>query len=204
MILLEDAQECSTLGSCSGYRQNKIDRLNIEKRKLTCRRSLYKFQTCLYGLKNVVATVQRLLDVLLSTVRLQYALVFLNNKIVFYKTLEDSTEHKESVLFLGKDAGNTLKAKRLAFFTNWIDYIGNTIMLWRLEVANSTAETIWKLQVPMTVTKPKSFLRWRNVSRIFLFRLTRTRSLLSKRLPMIQARKRETDTKRRIESTRKI
>lgn len=55
---------------------------------------------------------QRLIDVLLSTVKWQQALASLEDIVIFSKTPDDHIEHTRSVLYLLKDANVTLKLNK--------------------------------------------------------------------------------------------
>lgn len=71
--------------------------------------------------QNAPATFQRVMDVFLSTVKEQHALVYLDDNVVVSKRLKDHIDHTRSVLRLLQYAGVTLKLQNCAFFTNQID-----------------------------------------------------------------------------------
>lgn len=111
-----------------------------------------------FGLGSAPATFQRVRDVVLSTFKRQYALVYLDGIVVVCKTLNDHIKHTKSVLRLPKSASVPLRLKRCTLFSHRIDYSGQVIRPERLEVASHTEDAIEKLQVLNTVTELRSFL----------------------------------------------
>ena len=70
----------------------------------------------LFGLRNAPATFQRALDIMLSGVRWQICLVYLDDVIVFSRTVEQHVKHLDTVLSLLRSAGMSMKLKKCAFF----------------------------------------------------------------------------------------
>ena len=58
-----------------------------------------------FGLKNSPATFQRATDIILAQVKWQYALVYLDDVIVYSKTVEEHFAHLKYVLTLIKETG---------------------------------------------------------------------------------------------------
>lgn len=122
----------------------------------------------LLGLRNARATYSRVMDVMLSTVKWQYDLLYLDDIETFSRSLHDHLNHTRLVLQLLIDAGFTLKLKKCASFTNTIDYLNLVIRPGQLEVSNYTANAIRELNIPTTVTELRSFLNFCSVFRSFV------------------------------------
>ena len=69
-----------------------------------------------FGLKNAPATFQRAVDIILSQVRWQYAPVYLDDVIVYSKTLQEHFTHMRTILGMLKGAGVSLKLPKCHFF----------------------------------------------------------------------------------------
>lgn len=82
----------------------------------------------LFGLFNVPATFQQVIDVIPYTVRWQYTLVDLYDICVFSRTPEERVKHRRRVLRLRKHAGVALKLQNCAFITNRTYSLGD--MIW--------------------------------------------------------------------------
>lgn len=78
----------------------------------------------LFGLKNAPGSFQLAMDVKLSTVYWQFALVYLNDVVIFSKNLEAHYKHVRHVLTLHRCAGVSIKLKKsnfsLTLSTIWV------------------------------------------------------------------------------------
>lgn len=64
-------------------------------------------------------------DIILCKVKQQFALVYIDDIVIFSRTLQEHTAHKTMDLKLFKDVSVALKLKKCAFFTNRIEYLGH-------------------------------------------------------------------------------
>lgn len=80
-----------------------------------------------FGLKNAPGTFQRFMDGIISTVFCQYALVYLDDVIVYSGSSEQHLQHVSNVLQLSKYAEVTLKLKQCHLFNDNVDYLGHVI-----------------------------------------------------------------------------
>lgn len=129
------------------------------------------------------------MDVVLSRVRSQYVIVYMNETVIFSKKPKEHFDHKKSVPRLLKDAYATVKLKKCVSFTNEIDNIGHFTKLEKVKVANHIVEDICRLQIPTLVTGLRLCIGLCNVSKRFLLNITRIESPLSKRLCRSQDKK---------------
>lgn len=60
------------------------------------------------------------------------ALVYLDDVIIYSRTVEEHLTHVRTVLDLLKEAGVTLKLRKCEFFGRSVDYLGHTISPGRL------------------------------------------------------------------------
>ena len=65
-----------------------------------------------FGLKGAPATFQCALDIILSVIRWQICLVYLDDVIVFSRTHVEHAKHLDTVLSLLRSAGISLKLKK--------------------------------------------------------------------------------------------
>lgn len=68
-----------------------------------------------------------MIDVIISTVKWQNARVYLDDVIIFSKTVDERLGHVEEVLRLLADATVTLKLKEGKLLTEAVEYIGHVI-----------------------------------------------------------------------------
>lgn len=76
------------------------------------------------------------MGVILSAVRFQIALVYLDDIVVFSKSLGEHIAHVFDVLTLLRNAGATLKHKRYCFFAEKMNYLRHVTRPRRLELRN--------------------------------------------------------------------
>lgn len=105
------------------------------------------------------------MDVVLVTVKWQYAFVYLDDIVIFSQFSRNQMNHTRLVLSFLKDACATLKLEMCAFFKNTIDYHGHVNGPGRLVVVNHTSHAIRELNTAATVTELSSFLGFFNVLR---------------------------------------
>ena len=85
-----------------------------------CHKGAYQYKRMPFGLTNASATFQRALDIILSAVKWQSYLIYLDDVIVYSKTEEEHVGHVDRVLRLLRDAGVTLRLpKRGSFGRPW-------------------------------------------------------------------------------------
>lgn len=87
-----------------------------------------------FGLREARGTFQRSMDVVLLTVKWQFALDYLDNIVIFSKTTKEHIYHMREVLTLLNIAGVPLKLNNFQFFAKTFAYLGHVIGPRRLEM----------------------------------------------------------------------
>ena len=121
-----------------------------------------------FGLRNIPATFQRALDIILSGVRWHSCLIYLDDVIVFSCTTEDHFRHVDEILTLLRNAGVTLKLKKCAFFQPRVDYLGHVITPGKLSVTTENTKSFTHATFPKNTTQLRSFFGAANVYRRFV------------------------------------
>ena len=80
-----------------------------------------------FGLRNVPATFQRALDIILSGFRWRMCLVYIDDIIFFSQNYDANLDHLEHFLYLLKNTGIKLKLKKCFFLRDEVEYRGHTI-----------------------------------------------------------------------------
>ena len=96
--LLAGAHYFTTLDLASGYWQVPMEKLSQEKTAFATHAGLYEFQKMPFGLVNTPATFQRLMEVVLSGLARGICHVYLDDVLVFGKTLEEHNSCLSKVL----------------------------------------------------------------------------------------------------------
>ena len=165
---LGDATIFSALDCNSGYWQLPIAHEDRDKTTFTCHAGTYRFTRMPFGLCNAPAAFQRTVDILLMRYKWKTCLVYLDDIIIFSKSVDEHIDHVDEVLQTLREAGLTLKLKKCNFFVSSVNYLGHTIKPGRLEVANRNQEAIQQAKPPETKTQVRSFVGMCNVYRRFV------------------------------------
>lgn len=88
---------------------------------------LQKFLQIPLGLKNALSTLQRAMDIILSTVKLQIALFYMHDVFIILQSIEENLDHIQTTLGLLFRAGLSLKLKKRILFEDCIDRFGHII-----------------------------------------------------------------------------
>ena len=86
---LKGAQWFTTLDLASGYWQIKVKKEDQEKTAFITKFGTYEFKVMPFGLCNAPATFQRTMDQILKGILDKYALVYLDDVIIYSKTFDE-------------------------------------------------------------------------------------------------------------------
>lgn len=98
----------------------------------------------------------------------QFALVYLDDVIIYSNNLEDHLRHVREVLQLLTDAGVTLRLEKCSFINSEVAYLDHTIKPRQLKVNNKNTDAIRNAGPPTIITELRSFLGMCNVYRRFV------------------------------------
>mgnify|MGYP003465558827 FL=1 len=102
---LGDARYFTTLDANCGYWQIDVNEADREKTAFTSHKGLFQFKRMPFGLMTAPATFQRAIDVVLSSVRFQCALTYLDDIVIYSPTFDQHLLDLARVLQLLRDAG---------------------------------------------------------------------------------------------------
>jgi hypothetical protein len=170
---LGDATIFSTLDCNSGYWQILMKEEDRNKTAFVTHCGVHQFKRMPFGLCNAPATFQRALDMILAKVKWNYALIYLDDVIIYSKTVEEHMTHLDEVLGLLRTAGASLKLKKCHFFQTKVNYLGHVIYPGKLAVAQKNIDTLEKAVYPTKRTELRSFLGMCNVYRRFVERFAK-------------------------------
>lgn len=124
----------STLATNSRYRKVELDKCNYNKIAFTFHHGPYRFSGIPLELKNVPETFQRALNVIFAVIGLQFALVKMEDKVVFSISALYNIGHARSKLRLLSGSRDTFKLKKCNLIAEAIDYQGYLIRYSSLEL----------------------------------------------------------------------
>jgi len=165
---LGDAQVFTSLDCTAGYWQVPLRNEDQEKTAFTTHCGIYHWLSMPFGLTNAPATFQRALDIILSGLKWQICLVYLDDVIIFSANAEQHVKDVDTVLHRLREAGVTLNLEKCTWFSDEVEYLGHIVRPGQLHVHNKIVDSLKHAKFPTTKTQLKSFLGMCNVYRRFV------------------------------------
>ena len=128
----------------------------------------YECERMSFRLTNAPATFQCLMQSGLSNLHLQYCIIYLDDIIVFSKTLEEHLTRLQAVFQKLKKAELKLKPSRCEFFKQESTYLGHVVSKNGIQTNSKKVEVIHKWPMPTNVTEIWSFLGFTNYYQRFI------------------------------------
>ena len=121
--MLHGSQWFTTLDLLSRYWQVEMAEADKEKTAFCTTEGLYQFQVMPFGLCNTPASLQRLMDLVLSGLQWSQCLVYLDDIVVLGRSFEEHIRNLDSVFQWLRDPGLRLKPSKCAFFQKEVWYL---------------------------------------------------------------------------------
>jgi len=160
-----DATVFSTLDRNTGYWQIPVAAEDRDKTTFTSHTGLFRCLRLPFGLVHAPASFQRALDIILSCLRWQTCLIYLDDVIVFSRTVGDHIRHLHEVLLLLEKAGVSLGTSKCHLFQQEVEYLGHVFRPGQLLVNQKNIKSMAQALPPRNQTECKSFLGMCNVYR---------------------------------------
>ena len=119
---------------------------------------MYEFLHMPYGLYNAPVTFQHLMQNCLGELNLTYALIYLDDVIVYSKTEEEHLVCLRAVLERFMEHGLKLKLSKCNFFHTEISYLGHKVSRAGMEPGTDGLKGIAEIVPPATYTQVRKFL----------------------------------------------
>ena len=153
----------------SGFWQVKMDK---EPRQYTVftvgSMGIYEFLHMPYSLCNAPATFQHLMQNCLGELNRMYALIYLDDVIIYSKTEDEHLVRLRTVLERFMENGLKLKLSKCNFFHMEINYLGHKVSAAGMEPGTEDLKGITKIAPPATYTQVRKFLGATGYFRCFI------------------------------------
>ena len=165
---LSGAKLFSTLDLFSGYWQIEIEPLDQHKTSFICEFGQFEFVRMPFGLTNAPATFQRFMNHIFRKHLNLFVLVYLDDIIIFSRSIEDHVNHLNEVFKILKEAGLRLKLSKCHFAKNQINYLGHVISDQGVAPDPNKTSSIANFPQPRNVKELQSFLGLANYYRKYI------------------------------------
>ena len=143
----------------SGFWQVKMDEESRQYTVFTVgSMGVYEFLPMPYGLCNTPTTFQCLMQNCLGELNLTYALIYLDDVIVYSKTEDEHLVHLRAILERFMENGLKLKPSKCNFFCMEINYLGHKVSTARMEPDTEGLKGIAEIALPAMYTQVRKFL----------------------------------------------
>jgi hypothetical protein len=156
---LSGSQWFSTFDLRSSYHPVEMDPRDAEKTTFVCREGSFKFLTMPFGLCNAEATFQRLMDVTMSGLAYDICLTYIDDIIVFPRTLSEHLERLEAVLSRLVQAGLKLKPSKCHILQQSVEFLGHVVSSDGIGTSPSKTKIVADWPAPQSQRELRAFLR---------------------------------------------
>ncbi|GBG88920.1 hypothetical protein CBR_g48532 [Chara braunii] len=169
--LLDRVQGCKYFSKIDlkfGYHQIEVHPDDQYKTAFRTRYGHYEFIVMPFGLTNAPATFQRCMNDLFRPWLDRFVVVYLDDILVFSKTLEEHQGHLRQVLEKLREANFKINAKKCEWAKTQVLYLGHVLDGDDIKLEDSKIAAIRDWPTPRTLTELRSFLGLANYYRKFV------------------------------------
>jgi hypothetical protein len=142
----------------SGFHQIRMAETNEFKTSFKTHHGHFQLRVMPFGLTNAPAMFQCLMNSIFAQFMRKFVLVFMDDILIYSKTLEDHVQHLSQVFAVLRDHKLFIKFKKCAFAQQQIDYLGHIISVNGVSTNPSKISTMVDWPVPKTFTNLRGFL----------------------------------------------
>lgn len=155
---MSGAQVLSSLDALSGFTQLTIADHDKEKTAFWSHRGLFQFRHLPFGLTNGPATFQRLMQSVLAPYLWLFALVYIDDIVVYSRSWKEHVLHLDRVLPAIEKSGITLSPTKCHFGYTSILLLGQKVSRLGLSTHDEKVKAITEITCPTKVSELQTFL----------------------------------------------
>ncbi|XP_067293892.1 uncharacterized protein [Pseudorasbora parva] len=172
---IDDALDClagskwfSVLDLRSGYYQIAMAEEDKEKTAFICPLGFYQFERMPQGISGAPATFQRLMEKAVGDMHLLQVIVYLDDIIVFGRTLEEHEERLLKVLDRLRECGLKVSIDKCQFCQSQVRYVGHIVSAAGVSPDPAKIEAVTSWKRPTDLKSLRSFLGFCGFYRRFI------------------------------------
>jgi len=148
----------SVLDLRSGYYQIAMAEEDKEKTAFICPLDLFQFERMPQGITGAQATFQRLMEKAVGDMHLLQEIVYLDDIIVFGRTLEEHEERLLKVLDRLRECGLKVSIDKCQFCQSQVRYVGHIVSAAGVSPDPAKIEAVTRWKMPTGLESLRSFL----------------------------------------------
>ena len=165
---LSGTQYFTTLDLKSGYWQIELDPSAREKTAFVTHNGLYEFLVMPFGLTNSGTSFQRLMGHILRGLEYRFALIYIDDIIIFSKSIEEHLTHFEEVFRRLREANVKLNPKKCSFAQQKVAYLGHVVTPDGVIPNPEKVRVVRDFPVPKNLKELRTFMGLANYYRRFV------------------------------------
>lgn len=151
-----------------GYHQIRLACTDEFKTTFKTHQGLYEFKVMPFGLTNAPATFQSIMNRMLEPYLSKFVLVFMDDILIYSKTLEEHVDHLRLVRQTLDDNQFFVKASKCDIAQQKLEYLGHMISSAGVETEPSKVEAVASWPTPKIVKQLRGFLGLNGYYRWFI------------------------------------
>lgn len=148
----------SSLDMTAGYHQIRMQQGDEHKTAFKTHHGHYEFRVMPFGLTNAPATFQCTMNSVLAPFLRKFAMVFIDDILIYSATIEDHLTHLRLVLTALKQHQFFLKQSKCSFAKTELSYLGHIITAAGVATDPSKVSAMLQWPVPTNFTELRGFL----------------------------------------------
>ena len=165
---LQGAKWFSKIDLRSGYYQIRIAEGDQFKTAFKTRYGHYEFMVLPFGLTNAPATFMSLMNDVFRPYLDKFVLVYIDDILVYSKTLEEHEENLRTVLNLLRENQLFAKASKSEFFQEEVEFLGHIVTQKGVKTDPKKCQAVLQWPTPTNQTELRGFLGLTNYYRRFV------------------------------------
>jgi hypothetical protein len=155
---LHGAKFFSSIDLVSGYWQIPVADCDVEKTAFVTSLGAFEALFMPFGLKGAPSTFQRAMNIIFGPEMAEFLLTYLDDLLIFSKTLEEHIEQLNRVLATLRKHGLIANIKKCRFFQRIIEFLGHIISAEGIRMDPAKVEAIVALAAPENLGDLRTFL----------------------------------------------
>ncbi|EIE82990.1 hypothetical protein RO3G_07695 [Rhizopus delemar RA 99-880] len=148
----------STLDCTSGYHQLPLNEEHAERTGFVTKRGTFSFNVLPFGITTGCSQYQRMMHSILSKYVGDFVLIFLDDILVYSKSVEEHRYHLSLLLEACAKANLKLKRKKCKFGESQVEYLGHVITADGVLPSDHNINKVKMFETPAGVDDVRSFL----------------------------------------------